>query len=243
VVVTGGGRNLGREYCLAFGRAGARVVVADIRDTADTVAELRALGAPAIGVHADVSDETSVAELIAATVAEFGGVDVLVNNAALYGDLLRAPLAELPRDAFDQAMTVNVTGTFLCMKAAWPVLRRQGGGSIINISSGTFWTGMGSAHYIASKAAVIGLTRAAAREGGPLNIRCNAVTPGFTMSQASIDVMGSNTQLADGIVAATPLGRRQQPADLVGTVLFLASDASAFITGQTLNVDGGWHMH
>ena len=242
VVVTGGGKNLGLEYCRAFARQGCQVVVADIADTAPAVEELTSLGARAVGVRVDVTDEASVAEMISAAMT-FGRIDVLVNNAALYGDLVRAPLAELGRDAFEQTMTVNVTGTFLCTKAVWPVMRSQGAGSIINISSGTFWVGLGSAHYVASKGAVIGLTRVAAREGGPFGIRCNAITPGFTMSQASIDVMGSATELADRITAATPLGRAEQPADLVGTVLFLASGASAFMTGQTLNVDGGWYMH
>jgi len=242
VIVTGGGRNLGREYCRAFAQRGGHVVVADIADTEEAVDELTALGAKAVGVHVDVADEASVAEMVSVAMT-FGRIDVLVNNAALYGDLVRAPLEELGREDFERTMTVNVTGPFLCTKAVWPVMRRQGGGSIVNISSGTFWVGMGSAHYVASKGAVIGLTRVAAREGGPLNIRCNAITPGFTMSQASIDVMGPNTRLADRIAAATPLGRLEQPADLVGTVLFLASQASAFMTGQTLNVDGGWYMH
>jgi len=242
VIVTGGGKNLGREYCRAFARRGSRVVIADIGDTDEAVSELTALGAKAIGVHVDVADEGSVREMVSAAMA-FGRIDVLVNNAALYKDLVRAPIEGLRREDFERTMTVNVTGPFLCTKAVWPAMRRQGGGSIINISSGTFWVGMGSAHYVASKGAVIGLTRVTAREGGPLNIRCNAITPGFTMSQASIDVMGPSTALADHIASATPLGRPEQPADLVGTVLFLASDASGFMTGQTLNVDGGWYMH
>ena len=243
VLVTGGGRNLGREYGRAFARHGARIVVADISDTDEAVDEFSALGAKAIGVHVDVADEVSVVEMMSAATTAFGRVDVLVNNAALYGDLVRAPLEDLDVRAFERTMSVNVTGTFLCTKAVWPLMRSQGGGSIVNISSGTFWVGMGSVHYVASKGAVIGLTRVAAREGGPFKIRCNAITPGFTMSQASLDVMGSNTAMADHIASATPLGRAQLPEDLVGTVLFLASDASAFMTGQTLNVDGGWYMH
>lgn len=243
-IITGGARNIGREYCLGMAAEGADIVVADIRDPSATVAEIEELGRKAIGIEVDVSDEASVQRMVDETMSSFGRIDVLVNNAALYGDLQGGLLEMITPDYWDKVMAVNVKGPFLCCRAVLPVMRQQQSGSIINISSGTFWVGMaGSAHYITSKGAVIGLTRAVAREAGPANVRVNAVTPGFTMSQASLDLMGGNESLADGIVAGTALARREQPEDLVGPVVFLASDESAFMTGQTVNVDGGWYMH
>lgn len=246
-IVTGGARNIGREYCLGMAAEGADIVVADIRDPSSTVSEIEELGRKAIGLEVDVSDAASVQRMVDETMSSFGRIDVLVNNAALYGDLEGGLLEMITPEYWDKVMAVNAKGPFLCCRAVMPIMRQQQSGSIINISSGTFWVGMaGSAHYIASKGAVIGLTRAAAREGGPANVRVNAVTPGFTMSQASVDLMGKmggDESLADGIVAGTALGRREQPEDLVGPVVFLASDESAFMTGQTVNVDGGWYMH
>ncbi|MDP1818588.1 MAG: 3-oxoacyl-ACP reductase family protein [Acidimicrobiales bacterium] len=246
-IVTGGARNIGREYCLGMAREGADVIVADIREPDQTVKEVEELGRKALGIHVDVSEADSVQNMVDETLAAFGRIDVLVNNAALYGDLQGGLLEMITPEYWDQVMAVNVKGPFLCCRAVIPVMRQQQSGSIINISSGTFWVGMaGSAHYIASKGAVIGLTRAAAREAGPANVRVNAVTPGFTMSQASLDLMaqmGGDESLANEITAGTALGRREQPEDLVGPVVFLASDASSFMTGQTVNVDGGWFMH
>lgn len=246
-IITGGARNIGREYCLGMAAEGADLVVADIRDPSATVADVEELGRKAIGIEVDVSDEASVQRMVDETMSSFGRIDVLVNNAALYGDLEGGLLEMITADYWDKVMAVNVKGPFLCCRAVLPIMRQQQSGSIINISSGTFWVGMvGSAHYITSKGAVIGLTRAVAREAGPANVRVNAVTPGFTMSQASLDLMGKmggDESLADGITAGTALARREQPEDLVGPVVFLASDESAFMTGQTVNVDGGWYMH
>jgi NAD(P)-dependent dehydrogenase (short-subunit alcohol dehydrogenase family) len=176
-------------------------------------------------------------------------VDVLVNNAALYGDLQgNGPLENLDVAVWDATMAVNVRGPFLCTKAVFPVMRENGGASIINVSSGTIWLGApGLIHYVVSKSALIGLTRVSAAEGGAHQIRVNAITPGFILTQASRDVaasMGMDESLIANMSAAmTPLGRLAQPEDLVGAVVFLASSDSVYITGQTLNVDGGYHKH
>lgn len=244
-IVTGGARNIGREYCIELAKDGANVVVADIRDPTETVELLKSQGADALGIVVDVSDESSVADMVKATLSSFGQVDVLVNNAALYGDLESGPLETLTVENWDRTMAVNLRGVFLCLRAVIEPMRARRAGSIINISSATIFGAAGGANYVASKAGVIGLSRTAARELGPHNIRVNAVTPGFTMSQASLDKLaqaGTNA-LRDKIAESTALRRSAMPADLVGTINFLASDDSAFITGQIINVDGGWAMH
>jgi NAD(P)-dependent dehydrogenase (short-subunit alcohol dehydrogenase family) len=243
-IVTGGARNIGQRYALALARAGASVVASDLRDASETVELIESESGKALAVSVDVSDPASVAEMVKKAVERFGRVDVLVNNAALYGDLEPGPIEALTPEIWDRTMAVNVKGVFLCTRAVLPIMRQQKSGSIINISSGTFWVGSpGAAHYVASKGAVIGFTRSAAREAGSSNIRVNAVTPGFTMSQASIDGIAGHQEIADQVVSLTALGRSEQPDDLVGTIVFLASDDSAFITGQTINVDGGFSMH
>ena len=248
-IVTGSARNIGRGFALRLAAEGAAVLVADVRDPEPTVSEITDAGGRAAGFAGDLSEEGVVNEMVAHAVKTFGRVDVLVNNAALFGDMEGSALLEnLEVAAWDRTMTINVRGPFLCTKAVFPVMRENGGGSIINISSGTIWHGPpGSGHYVTSKAALIGLTRVAAAEGGPHQIRVNAITPGFTMSQASKDLLTAGgmdeSAMADLMAARTPLGRVEQPEDLVGTVVFLASPDSAFMTGQTLNVDGGATKH
>jgi NAD(P)-dependent dehydrogenase (short-subunit alcohol dehydrogenase family) len=243
-VVTGGARNIGAVLCCALAREGANVVVADIRDPSETVNACKEVGVEAVGVSADVSEERSVDALIAETVDVFGTVDVLVCNAGLYGDLAPSPIDGISTELWDRTMAINLKGVFLCAKAALPFMRKKRRGSIITISSGTVFNGFGGAHYVASKAGVIGLTRVIAREAGADNIRANAITPGFTLSKASTDLIEKYDlhRFLDGMVASTPLGRAEQPDDLVGATLFLASDDSSFVTGQILNVDGGAHM-
>ncbi|WP_273735205.1 SDR family NAD(P)-dependent oxidoreductase [Mycolicibacterium septicum] len=248
-IVTGAARNIGREFALGLAKEGASVLVADIRDPESVVAEITDAGGQAAGFVGDLSDEGTVNAMVAAAVKTFGRVNVLVNNAALYGDLQGSgPLENLDAAVWDATMAVNIRGPFLCTKAVFPVMRENGGGSIINISSGTIWVGApGLGHYVVSKSAVVGLTRVAASEGGPHQIRVNAITPGFILTQASRDVAASmgmdETVIANMSAAMTPLGRMEQPEDLVGAVVFLASPESAFITGQTLNVDGGAIKH
>lgn len=237
VIVTGGGHGIGREYCRAFAGIGARVVIADVDGPAAAEAAAE-LGAHALAVKVDVADEREVARLVSAAVERFGGVDVLINNAAVYAvmPIRRAPVEALTVAEWDQVMTVNLRGVFLCARAVTPVMRERGYGRIINISSGTAFNGVGALHYAASKAGIIGFTRTLARELGPHGITVNAVAPGATLT----DTMTSEDQRRyEAGASARAISRVGTPDDLLGAVLFLASPAASFITGQTLVVDGG----
>ena len=242
-VVTGGARNIGREYCLKLAAEGAYVVSADLRDSDETVKLIEAAGGRGESIICDIGDEKSTAAAMKHVHEAHGRIDVLVNNAALYGDLENGTIEELSVEIWDHTMMINLRGPFLAIREALPAMKEHGG-SIINISSATIFGWGGQPHYVASKAGVVGLTRAAARALGKYKVRVNAVTPGFTMSDASLnrlEQVGSN-EMRDQIVNYTSLGRPEVPDDLVGTIAFLASDDAAFITGQTINVDGGWMM-
>lgn len=245
VVVTGGGHGIGREYCRAFAGAGAVVVVAELDGAAAerVAAELRASGAEALALRTDVADEASVDAMVSGVAARYGGVDVLVNNAAIFATvpLRRAGIADLAVGEWDRTMAVNVRGTFLASRAVIPNMQRRGSGRIINVSSGTaFHGGGGWLDYITSKAAVLGFTRALAREVGPHGITVNAVAPGATPTEATDP---AEVQRQQATISARAIPRVQTPDDIVGAVLFLASPQAAFITGQTLVVDGGRVMH
>ncbi len=244
-IVTGGGKGIGAVYTAGLAREGARVVAADIDEAAAEaqVARLRAEGADALAVRVDTADAASVEAMVRAAVDRFGGLDILVNNAALYTALLpKRPFWELDEAAWDRVLRVNVTGLWLCARAALPHLRASGRGRIINISLATVMAGTpGFLHYVSSKGAVIALTRAMAREVGDFNITVNAIAPGLTASETGKAVQ-SQEEL-ERPVAQRCLKRVQVPEDLVGAVVFLASDAAAFITGQTLVVDGGAVFH
>ncbi len=241
VVVTGGAHGIGREYCRAFAAVGARVAVVDI-DHAGADAVAREIGADALAVRADVSDESSAAGMAAAVVARFGGIDVLVNNAAMYATvpIRRVPIAELTVREWDEVMAVNLRGMFLCSRAAIPSMKARGAGRIINIASGTLFSGSGALHYATSKAGVIGFTRNLARELGPHGITVNALAPGATVTETSGEAV-SRSHEATARDRAIP--RPERPGDIVGAALFLASPAASFITGQTLVVDGGKVLH
>lgn len=245
VIVTGGGKGIGRVYCRALSGAGARVVTADIDGDAneDTVAEITRAGGEAVSATTDVSREDQTAAMARAAVDAFGRIDGLINNASLMSALERRDWHRIPGDEWDRVMEVNLRGIFLSCKAVHPHMKGQGGGKIVNISSGRFWNGAPNRlHYSTSKAGVIGLTRSLAREVGPDNICVNAITPGFTLSDTQVASSGAYAQ-----TNAPPEGRcirrHQYPEDLVGAALFLLSPGSDFISGQTLNVDGGQHMH
>jgi NAD(P)-dependent dehydrogenase (short-subunit alcohol dehydrogenase family) len=244
-VITGAAQSIGREYALAVAAEGAGVVVADILDPAPVVAEIEAAGGAALGVTVDVADESSTAAMASAALERFGKVDFLVNNAALYGSLHMQAWSDIDVDEWDRVMAVNVRGVFLCSKAVVPGMVERGSGKVINISSGTALMGVpGLLHYVTSKGAVIGLTRALAREVGPQGITVNAITPGLTMSAGTKSLMdNSGFPSADPLLAAKCLPREQTAQDLVGAVLYLASADSDFVTAQVLNVDGGWVAH
>jgi 3-oxoacyl-[acyl-carrier protein] reductase len=241
VIVTGGGRGIGSRYCRGLAAEGARVMVADINDAGARQVASEISGA---STRVDVADEHSVQAMVEATVQAFGRVDALVNNAAIFTELLqpRKPFDQIPVEEWDRVMGVNVRGTWLCARAVAPLFRQQRSGVIINISSGTIFSGTdGFAHYVTSKAAVWGMARVLARELGPYGVRVNSITPGLTSSEMVQEIYPAEI-LADRAQSRI-FKREQQPEDLVGTVVFLCSDASAFTTGQTFNVDGGAHFH
>ena len=244
VIVTGGGKGIGKVYAQEFAKAGARVVASDIDEAAaKSVAEaLTAEGLEALGLGTDIADEQAVAAMTQATLDRFGAIEVLINNASLMSVLPRRSWLEIPVDEWDRVMAVNLRGTFLCCRAVFPAMKAQQRGKIVNISSSRFFEGSPNRlHYTTSKAGVIGFTRALAREVGEFGVTVNAVTPGMTQSETQVQSSSGN-YLATR-VAGRAIERVQVPADLVGAVMFLSSAASDFMTGQTINVDGGKAMH
>ncbi len=241
VVITGAARGLGQAYAVAFAASGAAVVAADLGDCAKTVALATAGGGRCIGLAADVTDARAVDAMAAAATDAFGGIDALINNAALYGALHGGRFDAIDDDEWDAAMTVNVKGIWYCCRAVVPKLRQRGGGSIVNIASLAATYGMPyGLHYSTSKAAVIGLTRALAREIGRDEIRVNAIAPTAVITEGTREFFGPKYEDAlDTIKAGQAIRRNPEPDDLVGTVMWLVSDASRFVTGQTIAVDGG----
>jgi len=241
-IVTGAARGLGRQYCCSFAEAGAAVVAADKRDCTDTVAAVEAAKGKALGVSVDVADMGSVQAMADAAVQAFGRIDILVNNAALYGSIKGGHFDKLDEAEWDACMAVNVKGIWNCCKAVVPVMRKGGeGGSIINISSLAALYGTPySLHYATSKAAVLGITRSLARELGRDWIRVNAVAPSLVLTDATEEAFGEKFERAKKVIASgQALQENLETKDLAGTVLYLASDASRFVTGQTIPVDGG----
>ena len=242
-IITGAGRGLGAAYAKALAAEGAAVTVADILDTGATVETITAAGGRAIGVACDVTDTAQIAAMVDATVEAFGGVDILVNNAARVVDFDQGSFLDIDEDEWDSVMRVNTRGAFSCVKAVAPIMRKAGHGKIVNVSSGTVFKGVPwMLHYVTSKGAVVAFTRSLARELGDDGICVNAIAPGLTMSEA----IAGNDQFTSGSaanLASRAIKRDEQPDDLVGAVLFLCSSASDFITGQTLVVDGGSAMH
>ena len=243
-IITGGGKGIGKVYAQEFARAGAKVVAADIDgEAAEAVAAgiVRGNG-EALGLKTDVSDEASAHAMAKAAVERFGGIDILINNASLISVLPRRSWLEIPIEEWDRVMAVNLRGLFLCARAVLPAMKARGRGKIVNISSSRVWDGTPNRlHYTTSKAGVIGFTRALARELGELKITVNAVTPGMTLSETQVATTSGNYAATRSVGRA--IERDQYPEDLVGTVMFLSSPASDFITGQTVNVDGGRAMH
>jgi 3-oxoacyl-[acyl-carrier protein] reductase len=244
VIITGGGKGIGKVYAQEFARASAKVVAADVDSAAATeIAQaIVADGYDAIGLATDVSDPDSTRAMADAAVARFGGIDVLINNASLMSVLPRRSWLEIPDDEWDRVMAVNLRGLFLCCRAVFPAMRERGRGKIVNISSSRVWEGNPNRlHYTTSKAGVIGFTRALAREVAEFGITVNAVTPGLTLSDTQVASSSGNYLAVTA--AGRAIARPQVPEDLVGAVMFLSCAASDFMTGQTINVDGGKSMH
>ena len=242
-IVTGAGGDIGRAICVRYAQEGARVVVAELKpDLAEqTAGAVRGAGGEALPLATDVSKGADTAAMARQTFEQLGRIDVLVNCAAMFGNIQRKPFHEIPEEEWDAVMAVNLRGMWLCCKAVFPYMREQGSGSIINISSGTaFWGSPQFLHYVTSKAGVVGLTRALAREVGEYGIRVNAIAPGLTATSAALAT--TTREYMEQRAQAGPLKRTQVPADLVGAFVYLASERSAFVSGQTLVVDGGRAM-
>jgi 3-oxoacyl-[acyl-carrier protein] reductase len=245
VIVTGGGRGIGRVYCEVFAQAGMRVVLADIHgEEAEAVAAaIRAAGGAALAVRTDISRPEEAQAMAEAAARQFGGIDALVNNASMMSALPRRPWTEIPVDEWDRVMAVDLRGLFLCCRAVRPYMVERGKGKIVNVSSGRVLEGAPNRlHYTTAKAGVIGFTRALARELGPERINVNVILPGLTLSDTQLASSAAG-YLNEEYNRRRALQRDQYPQDLVGTVLYLLSDASDFVTGQSINVDGGKVMH
>jgi 3-oxoacyl-[acyl-carrier protein] reductase len=243
-IVTGAGQGIGRAYAHRLSVEGAQVVVAELNETSGKAAaeEIAARGGQGLFVRTDVADEASCHEMAAAAVRRFGRIDVLVNNAAVFSTIKMKPFWELSVAEWDQLMAVNVRGVWLGSRAVVPQMRKQRSGRIINISSGVVFNGRPHyLHYVASKGAVLSMTRAMARELGDFGISVNCITPGATYTEVPRETV--TPEQKEAITRMLCLKRPEEPRDLEGTVVFLASDDAAFITGQTINVDGGLNFH
>jgi NAD(P)-dependent dehydrogenase (short-subunit alcohol dehydrogenase family) len=239
-LVTGSSQGIGAALALALAAAGANVVVSDISDASDTAKEIKDRGGQAVATKADVTDNKSLVALVDTAEKNFGPVDVLINNAGVFGTLALKPLMQITEDEWDAVFRVNARGVFQATKAVVPSMKRAGGGSIINLSSGTILRGAPMLlHYVSSKGAVYAMTRSMATELAADNIRVNSIIAGFTASRSVINHPTMMEKIRPHTLNARMIKRDMTPDDLCGTAVFLASSASAFITGQAINVDGG----
>jgi NAD(P)-dependent dehydrogenase (short-subunit alcohol dehydrogenase family) len=241
-LVTGGGGGLGGDMCRALAAAGAAVAVVDrAQERIDAVRDgVLAAGGRATAVLADVSEQASIERMIETVVNELGGIDILVNNAAIYP---RREWTEITEEEWDSVLDTNLKGYFLCARAAYPSLRERGHGRVINLASLTFFAGFAFLlDYVSSKGGVIGFTRALAREIGPDGITVNAIAPGAFPTDAE-KIHPNPDEYSQWVIDQQSLKRRGTPEDIGNLVVFLASDASSFITGQTIGINGGWVMH
>lgn len=242
-IVTGAARGIGQKFAVRLANEGAKVVVADKLDVGETMAKVNGSGADATAVCVDVTNAASTRNMADLAASAYGRIDVLVNNAALWGGLKMKPFDTIPEEEWDRVMAVNSKGVWQCCKAVYPYMRQQGSGSIINIASASILQGVPLiGHYVASKGAVWAFTRSLSREVGQYGIRVNSISPGFTMTQASQEVSDDPEVLKFNYninIESRVIQRAMMPDDLEGTLVFLASEDSAFISGQNINVDGG----
>ncbi|MGE3645335.1 MAG: SDR family NAD(P)-dependent oxidoreductase [Beijerinckiaceae bacterium] len=242
-VITGSAQGIGAHYAKAIAAEGAKVVVTDVVDPQKCVDAIKAAGGTAIGRHVDVTDSKALAQMVGEVESAFGPIDILVNNAAIFASLGRKSFWDIGDDEWDNLMRVNVRGTFQATKAVLPSMEKATGRKkIVNISSATFFLGPpGMLHYVTSKAAIVGMTRSLARELGDKQINVNAIAPGFTESESVV----TNPELMHSREpnrAQRTIKRDMLPEDLLGTMIYLCSSDSDFVTGQLINVDGGKMM-
>jgi NAD(P)-dependent dehydrogenase (short-subunit alcohol dehydrogenase family) len=243
-IITGAAQGIGAAYARAMAQEGATVIIADLDDGEGIAREIRENGGKALNVVTNVSSESSVENLVSTTVEQYGRIDILVSNAALFGKLEAKPFTEISVEEWDDLMAVNVRGVFICVKAVIGQMRKQKYGKVINIASGTLFKGTPHLlHYVTSKGAVMTMTRCLAREVGDYNICVNSLAPGLVMSENVLAQENFNDAAVDANTATRALQRRQVPEDLIGAMLFLASSDSDFMTGQCLVVDGGSVNH
>ena len=244
IIVTGAAQGIGAAYAHGLAEEGANVVINDVADPSMVVKAITKKGGIATGIIADVTDKSQIADMISQTVEKYGRIDGLINNAALFGKLVRQRFEDIDINEFDDVMRVNIRGVWQVSCAVVEVMRRQGYGKIINITSGTVFKGTPmQLHYVTSKGAIIALSRAMAREVGKDNICINAIAPGLTQSEAVINEGQFSEEHFDANIAGRCIKRAEEPEDLVGTAIFLLSQDSDFITGQVLCVDGGSVTH
>ena len=246
VIVTGGGNGIGRAYCKGIAREGGIPVAADIDEAAAASAarEVSGEGARALGVRTDVADSSSCQAMARAALEAFGRIDGLVNNAAVFLSVpvTRSGFQDIQEEEWDRVMAVNVKGLWLCSRAVAPAMQERRQGSIVNIASNMAYNGgAGMMHYVVSKAAVVGFSRVLARELGPFDIRVNTLAPGSTASEP--EPTEAALREYERSAAKRMLNRIERPEDVVGTALYLLSDLSAFVTGQSILVNGGANLH
>jgi len=244
-IVTGASRGIGNAVVRGFAREGAHVVLNYIEHESEvmqTVQTLEADGVQILPYRADITSDEQILAMVDAAMARFGRIDILVNNAGIYP---RKHWYEITEEEWDQVLGINLKGCFLCCKAVYPHMKQKGYGRIINVSSVTFWNGIENlAHYTASKGGIIGLTRGLARELGRDGIGINAITPGAIQTETELEMFADQQEVfVKQFAELQALPQRLVSDDVVGTVVFLASEDSAMITGQTINVDGGWMLH
>ena len=239
-IVTGGARHIGAVYCRKLAAEGAAVIIADVLDGDKVVQEITAAGGRAMALKVDVSKQEDTIQMAAETVKTFGRIDILVNNAAIFINIQRQPFYEITAEEWDRVSAVNIKGPFLCAKAVFPQMKEQRTGKIINISSSTAFAGTPLfLHYVASKSALIGMTRSLAREVGEFGICVNAIAPGLVQHEGQT----APKEFTEFQLKARSIKRLQTPEDLLGVLVYLASPDSDFVTGQTILVDGGGIFH
>ena len=239
-IVTGAAQGIGKAIAKGLAAEGTRIVVADLNRAEEAAAEFEA----GIGLTVDVADEAQVERMARDVMQRCGRIDILVNNAGLYASLQMRPFTEIPVEEWRHVMDVNVLSMFLATRAVVPHMREQGGGRIVNISSGTPFRGVPFLlHYVTSKGAIVALTRALAKELGRDDVLVNCVAPGFTMSDGVREHPEVIDALREVSVSARTLQRDQEPEDIVGAVVFLCGPGATFVTGQTIVIDGGQYFH